>query len=369
MSEPGSRVIQSVVQNISQSVTSARQDHEAIALWVAAKGSRSDHTNIAYRREGKRLLVWMSEEGLMLNTMRVEDVHRYFQHLADPPPHWLRPRKPKSDESILETQLLNAPLSMASIAYTRTVLGQLFTYLQDVGYVAKNVFRLSTVLPVIREDSPSRFLDIQAWRFLWQWLINQPTERLMDQRHGIRMRWIFALLYHTGLRIDEAVHATMGDLMTNNGLWYLSVVRKGRQRKRVTINSLLLEEMKRYRLYFGLSDVPGIGEARPLIMPISLTRSDRPLSARFVRKLISQTAREAARASDDPAIQAVLERLSPHWLRHTNATHRLQAGASLETIQEELGHADPKTTRIYAKATDQQRWADAEKLAALARSG
>jgi site-specific recombinase XerD len=56
--------------------------------------------------------------------------------------------------------------------------------------------------------------------------------------------------------------------------------------------------------------------------------------------------------------------MTTHWLRHTNATHRLLAGASLETTQDELGHADPHTTRIYAKTSDTKRREDAEKLAA-----
>lgn len=57
--------------------------------------------------------------------------------------------------------------------------------------------------------------------------------------------------------------------------------------------------------------------------------------------------------------------MTTHWMRHTNATHRLMAGASLETTQDELGHADPRTTRIYAKASDTRRKEDAEKLAKL----
>jgi site-specific recombinase XerD len=57
--------------------------------------------------------------------------------------------------------------------------------------------------------------------------------------------------------------------------------------------------------------------------------------------------------------------LSTHWLRHTNATHRLLAGASLETTQDELGHADPKTTRLYVKTLDQQRRADVDKFVKL----
>ena len=55
-------------------------------------------------------------------------------------------------------------------------------------------------------------------------------------------------------------------------------------------------------------------------------------------------------------------------MRHTNATHRLQAGALLETTQDELGHTDPRTTRIYAKVSNKQRQHDAELLATRNRT-
>ena len=57
--------------------------------------------------------------------------------------------------------------------------------------------------------------------------------------------------------------------------------------------------------------------------------------------------------------------MTTHWMRHTNATHRLLAGASLETTQDELGHVSPTTTRIYTHTMDSQRDEDAEKLAQL----
>ena len=61
-------------------------------------------------------------------------------------------------------------------------------------------------------------------------------------------------------------------------------------------------------------------------------------------------------------MMAVFQQLSTHWLRHTNATHRLLAGASLETTQDELGHADPKTTRRYVHTVDAQRRDDLQRF-------
>ena len=59
--------------------------------------------------------------------------------------------------------------------------------------------------------------------------------------------------------------------------------------------------------------------------------------------------------------------MTTHWMRHTNATHRLMAGASLETTQDELGHVSPLTTRIYTHTLEEKRAEDAEKLTQLGK--
>ena len=107
--------------------------------------------------------------------------------------------------------------------------------------------------------------------------------------------------------------------------------------------------------------------AMPLIPHVRNTKGPRvAISDRMLRKIVSTLCKAAAKACEDPHIAAELERTSPHWFRHTSATHRQEAGARLETTQEELGHVNPKTTLRYAKIAARARREDAERFASAA---
>ena len=343
----------------------AQTDAEAAALWLRAKGVRSVNTFDSYRREASRLLLWLGEQRLSLAELKVEHVHHYYGHLANPPKHWIRPRKPHRSDTLLPTQALAGPLSNKSIAYTRTVLGQMCVYLQDAGYLQRNPFRLSVNLPVVAGTMPTRLLDLESWRWLWNWILTLPCDKPSDAAHAARVRWLFALLYHTGIRREEAAHGRMGDFTRKDRAWSLRVLGKGNKEKYVTVNSVLLREMVRYRQSLKLADYPVPGEDSPLVASVNVGRRNRPLTPRAIGLLVGTIGRRAAAECEDEHYRVQIAQMTTHWLRHTNATHRLLAGASIETTQDELGHADPRTTRIYAKTSDMRRKEDAEKLAKL----
>lgn len=342
----------------------AATDAQAVVTWLRARAGRSDRTFDAYRREAGRLLRWTDEQGLAFAALRVEDVHRYFHHLTHPPVDWVvRPGERGRDRPHLA-----GPMSGASLRYTRTVLSQLFGYLQESGYIARNVFRLSPVPAVADTPVIERTLDLDAWRALWVWVtsLSGSLPGSLSERHAIRSRWTLALLYHAGLRRSEAVRTTFGDFLRQDGQWLLRVHGKGNKPRFVTVNSALLAEMTRYRRACGLTpEYPVPGDPRPLIASVQPKRAMSPLSPRALDRLVQAIAKHAAGACDDLVIRDRITRMTPHWLRHTHATHRLLAGASLETTQDELGHADPRTTRRYAKTVDSRRRADAERLASL----
>ncbi len=339
-------------------------DAEAASMWLRAKGGRSANTFAAYRKEAVRLLLWLAEQHLALADLRVEHVHLYYAHLASPPRHWIRPRKPRRDETLLPTQVLAGPLQSKSIAYTRRVLGQMCGYLQDAGYLARNVFRLSIKQTVITETVQTRLLDLDSWHWFWKWLIALPQKTPADCT-AARSRWVFALLYHSGIRREEVAHGRMGDFVRTNREWSLRVLGKGSKERFVSVNSALLRELIQYRKSQGLPDYPAPGEQFPLVASVHITRRGTLLTPRAVGLLVKTIANQASASCDDAHIRAQLTAMTTHWMRHTNATHRLLAGASLETTQDELGHDDPRTTRIYAKTSDHQRHRDAEALAEL----
>ena len=346
----------------------AQTDAQAAAVWIRAKAGRTPNTFDAYRREAIRLLVWLDENGLSLKEMKVDHAHLFFAHLASPPSHWLRPRKPPRGTVLAPTQLLAGPLSASSVDYTRTVLGGMCSYLQDAGYLQYNVFKLSLKPAVVITEHQERALHLDSWFWLWEWVCARPHGNARTTAAAVRARWLFALLYHSGMRREEAARGVMGDFVRTDQGWFLRIVGKGLKERLVAVNSILLAELMRYRKSWSLAEFPHPGETFPLVASINARARSLTLTPRSIGLLVQELAQAAAGDCDDEQIRDQIVRMTTHWMRHTNATHRLAAGAALETTQDDLGHADPRTTRIYAKTIDRKRQEDAQKLANMQHS-
>ncbi len=151
-----------------------------------------------------------------------------------------------------------------------------------------------------------------------------------DTAQGIRDRTILEILYDTGLRVSELTGLALPSLDLEVGL--LRVVGKGNRERLVPLGEIALE---RLRLY--------LENARPLALRVDspdtlfLSRLGRGLTRQTVWKLIRQYLGRAG----------IGKRISPHTLRHSFATHLLENGADLRSVQMMLGHADISTTQIY----------------------
>ena len=330
-------------------------DLEAVTLWLTTKGTGSDNTFRAYKREATRFLNWLDYHQLLLKDVSAKDIQQFLFYLENP-----------SQYKMLSNNAEFKGLSKKSINYTRTILNQIFSYLQDMGHINKNVINLTKkhTLPV--EDTHTRFLDINAWEWLWMWLLSRPALTDKDIIKNARNRWIFALLYHTGIRRDEVAQGSMYDFNYKNCSWSLKIIGKRKKIRHVTVNSVLVHELKRYRTLLNLDELPGRKDAENygLILPINGSKHKR-LCARSIGRIVHDVRELALLDCEDVHIQNQISEFSTHWLRHTNATHRALAGSSMETTKDELGHADPKTTLIYMKTADKARKRDAEKLANL----
>lgn len=152
---------------------------------------------------------------------------------------------------------------------------------------------------------------------------------------SLRDRAILETLYSTGARVSEAVALNLGDLNRSDGLVHLRG--KGRKERIVPVGDVALQAIHTYRV--SLKHAPA--DDRPAT-PLFLNHRGGRLTARSVARLV-------ARYSSRLAGGAV----SPHALRHSYATHLLDEGADLRSIQEMLGHASLSTTQKYTHlATD-----------------
>jgi integrase/recombinase XerD len=259
------------------------------------------------------------ERGLATNTLT-----SYRQDLAQFG-HFLKPA-PLSSVTLdtlrrYADRLRQSGLSSRSIARHITTLRGFFAFLVEERELDANPTDLLTA-PKIGSALPN-YLDLPDV----DRLLNAPEEL---SRTGLRDRAMLHLIYAAGLRVSELVHLRVADLDEASGT--VRVVGKGNKQRLVPIGRQALQAIERY-----------IREQRPRLLKgrispyLFVTARGRAMTRQGFWKLVRGTAGKAG----------IWRPLSPHVLRHTFATHLLEGGADLRSLQAMLGHADIGTTEIY----------------------
>jgi integrase/recombinase XerC len=150
---------------------------------------------------------------------------------------------------------------------------------------------------------------------------------------GARDAALLTLLYGAGLRISEALGLKRGDIPLGETL---TVLGKGRKERSVPVLPLLNEALTAY-----VGKIPFTGAPSS---PLFLSRRGKPMSAREAQGLMQKLRGRLG----------LPERATPHALRHSFATHILQGGGDLRSVQELLGHASLSTTQIYTAIDTRQ---------------
>ena len=218
--------------------------------------------------------------------------------------------------------LMAAGLAPRSVARVVACVRGFYRFLQTDGHLSSN--------PADDLRAP------RSWPALPKFLSVDEVDALLEQPDvttaaGLRDRALLELLYATGLRVSELVGLQSGDLHLDAG--HLICFGKGGKERLVPIGRAAVEWLRRY-----------LAAARPALL------------GRRTSRCVFVNARGGVRLSrvgfwkrlKHHARQAGLPRdLSPHVLRHSFATHLLERGADLRSIQILLGHADLSTTQIY----------------------
>lgn len=200
--------------------------------------------------------------------------------------------------------------------------------------------------PTIGVSAPriGRSLPIFASVPAMERMMNLPP---LDTRRGLRDRAVLELLYGTGMRLSELVGCTIERCDFSRGV--MTVLGKRNKERMLPLQGKGAEYLKRYlenrfgapeSIWTSRESVSGfLGEA--LAAPLIAGRGKEPASRRTIQRIVLKYL----------AHTAALSRMSPHVLRHTFATHLLDAGADLRAVQELLGHTSLSTTQIYTHVT------------------
>lgn len=338
------------------SVIDARNDLEAIAIWLRARAGNSNRTRESYWLHIERLLLWVGEvKKKSISEMNLDDCYDYADFLLDPQPRevWCGPRARRGTP---EWRPLLGPLTPSSQRLSLRVVSSLFGFLAASGYFRANPFIL---MRQKREKTPTntveRFLDRELIEKVALHLQALPRETQAEYIYYARTRWMFIALLELGLRRDELVVNTQGAIQKKvrpSGVqWWISIEGKGSKVRKIPFPKSCLQALREYRHSMSLDEYPTEGEATPLITSM---RNQKSVSANTVYRTIKQLFEDVARTIEDsePDDAKRLREASPHWLRHSAITLQSDQGVPLKYRQKSAGHSSITMTARYDHAEE-----------------
>ena len=210
----------------------------------------------------------------------------------------------------------------ATIARKLSAIRSFFRYLVKHGVILENPVEL--ILTPKQEQTIPAYLPVDdMFRLL--------DSIKADNLAGLRNRAIFETLYSCGLRVSELSGMNLFDVDFTKSV--IRVLGKGDRERIVPIGRKATEAIKDYRQ--RLREESGVSEETNA--PLFLNKNQGRLTVRSIGRILDKTAKECG----------LLTPVSPHALRHTFATHMLDAGADLRVVQELLGHKSLSTTQKY----------------------
>ncbi|MGN7103332.1 phage integrase family protein [Ralstonia holmesii] len=339
-------------------VLTADNDYEAVQAWLSLHESPA--TQRSYRKEAERLILWaIVERDRPLSSLTTEDAIAYRGFLRRPTPRerWVGPARPRTS---VEWRPFTDGLSARSIAYALSVLGAMFRWLIQQRYVLANPFAGVKVRGTGRTaavDASRAFTD-------GEWSLVRTIADGLEWSYGWeapaaqRLRFVLDFGYSCGLRANELVSAKLGDIETDRQAdHWIHLVGKGGRVGKVALPSLARAALDRYLVERGLPVTPTRWDPRiSLIGTLGLAPNGGVTGTRLwnVAKRFFLTAANVIEG-DHPVLAEKLRKASPHWMRHTHATHALERGAELTTVRDNLRHASISTTSIYLHGDDVKR--------------
>lgn len=273
---------------------------ESYLVYLEQKNS-SPHTIKAYHTDLLEFELFLRQEGIAIVQVDYKVIRNYLAFLY------------------------SQNYAKTTIARHISALRSFYQYLLKQGKMVKNPMKLISN-PKMDQKLP-KFLYYEELESIFK--IPDQTTPL-----GIRDALILELLYSTGVRVSELVSIQVCDIEDHK----IKVMGKGKKERYVLYGEVFAELYERYR------------KVRPLLLKeknhdfLLVNHLGNPLQTGGVRLILNKVLQKGA----------LKYHISPHMLRHTFATHMLDSGADLKSVQELLGHENLSTTQIYTHVSNEK---------------
>jgi integrase/recombinase XerC len=282
----------------------------------------SDNTLISYKHDVKSFIEFISTHTgsevsiKYLNDMKISDFRSFLSYLR------------------------NKDISSTSIARIISSLKSFFNYLLNTNLIE------STVVQSLRTPKQKKSLPRPISSELAIETIKHAQDMEKEKWIGMRNKSILMLLYGCGLRISEALNLNFEDINEND---YLIIKGKGNKERMVPLMDYVKNDIENY-----IHECPkNFMKDDPLFVGKRLDR----LSPRIIQYVLEKIRYNLS----------LPETATPHALRHSFATHLLDSGGDLRTIQELLGHSSLSTTQKYTKVETEKLYDAYSKTHPLAK--
>ena len=233
------------------------------------------------------------------------------------------------NQDLSKTTIDNFFIDMSEFNYSSSTKKRMHSSIKNfLKYINENEDYESIDISDIKLKSSKKLPEVLSITDIENMINFYNHETYLDSRN----RTVIDVLYSTGCRVSELCDINISDIDLDEK--YLKLKGKGSKQRIVPIGSMLYKNLLQY-LNVRETFLQNRGE------PLFLSKSKNKLDRTAVFRIIKKTAKNISLQTD----------VHPHTLRHSAATHMLEGGCDLRTVQEFLGHSSVSTTQIYTKVT------------------
>ena len=233
------------------------------------------------------------------------------------------------NQDLSKTNIDNFFIDMSEFNYSSSTKKRMHSSIKNfLKYINENEDFESIDISDIKLKSSKKLPEVLSITDIENMINFYNHETYLDSRN----RTVIDVLYSTGCRVSELCDINISDIDLDEK--YLKLKGKGSKQRIVPIGSMLYKNLMQY-LNVRETFLQNRGE------PLFLSKSKNKLDRTAVFRIIKKTAKNISLQTD----------VHPHTLRHSAATHMLEGGCDLRTVQEFLGHSSVSTTQIYTKVT------------------